>query len=478
MGIKTGAEYLKSLRPLKPLVYIGGEKTTNVVDHPFFQTSLREMSKFYDWQTDPEKRDDFTCHSPLIDETVGFWNHLRQSPEELIKLVEVIKKHNARHFCTMCMGIGLSVLWAVTYDIERDTGIEYHQRFRRFFEKIQREDLRYCLGVMDPKGDRTLAPHQQADPDLYLRVVEKNDRGIVVNGAKLHTSNGPIMHYFLAMPCRALSEKDQDYCVSFALPVDAPGLSFITRPAPGPPAEKKYESPVSRSIGFVESLSVFDHVFVPWENVFMCGEWRYTEALINYFSPYVRLVKGTCTSARTDILAGAAALAAQCNGVEKAGHVRHKINDMMIASEIGWGCALGAIQKSVMHPSGIPIPDVSISNAGLYNSRLKFVEFMGVLQEIAGGLTTTMPIEAEYTNEEIRPIIDKYLQGKADISTEERMRVLYLVQELTASRWSGYLMSSVICAGGTPETNRVEVFRAYDLREKMDNVRLMCELGC
>ena len=478
MGIKTSQEYLGSLRELKPCVYIAGEKIDNVVDHPLFQTSLKEMSKFYGWQTDPEKREDFTYFSPLIKETVGFWNHLRQSPEELVKLVEVIKKHNARHFCTMCMGIGLSVLWAITYDIDEARGTEYHKRFRRFFEVLQREDLRYCLGVMDPKGDRSMPPSRQKDPDLHLRIVDRNEKGITVNGAKIHTSNAPLMQYFLAMPCRALAEDDRDYAVSFALPIDAPGLSFITRPAPGPLAPAKYENPVSRTIGFVESLSVFDNVFVPWEDVFMCGEWEFTEQLMNYFSPYVRLVKGTCTSARIDILAGAAALAARCNGVEKAGHIRSKITDMMVASEIGWGCVLGSIQQSTMHPSGIPIPDVGISNAGLYNSRTRFTQFMGTIMEIAGGIVTTMPIESEYTNEDLRPIIDKYLKGKAEIPTEERMRILYLIQELTASRWSGYLMSSVICAGGTPETNRVDVARNYDLEDKIRNVRLICEHGC
>lgn len=478
MTLKSGSQYLDSLRLLNPNVFVAGQKIDNVVDNKFFKTSLKEMAKFYDWQINPETRDDFTFDSPLIGEKVGFWTYLRQSPEDLIKMVNTIKKYNARYFCTMCMGIGLSVLWAATYDIDQSKGTEYHRRFQNFFKKIQREDLRYCLGVMDPKGDRSLPPSRQADPDLHLRIVDKNEKGIVVRGAKLHTSNAPIMHMFLAMPCRVLSEEDKDYAVSFALPIDAKGLTLITRPAPGPLAPKELESPVSRNIGFVESLSVFDDVFVPWENVFMCGEWEFTENLINYFSPYVRLCKGVCTSARIDILAGASALAARCNGTEKAGHIKSKITDMMVASEIGYGCALGSITNSRDHASGITIPDTGISNAGLYHTRLKFVEFMGILQEIAGGIVTTMPVEADYQNQELKPLIDKYLQGKADIPTRERLKILYLVQELTASRWSGYLMSSVICAGGTPETNRVEIARNYDLGGKMENVQMICDLGC
>jgi 4-hydroxybutyryl-CoA dehydratase/vinylacetyl-CoA-Delta-isomerase len=477
MGIKTSKEYLESLKKQKPEVYIAGENVTDVTESPFFRITLEEMCRWYDWANDPQKEKDFTFWSPLIGEKVSFWTHLRQSVDDVRTMLEVMKKTNARHFCSMCMITGLNVLWAVTYDMDRALGTEYHERLKDFFRELQKNDLRYCMGVMDPKGDRSLPPGHQADPDLYLRVVDQNARGIVVNGAKMHTSNAPVTHYIFTCPSGVLSEADKDYAVSFAIPVDTRGLTFVTRPAPGPVERKELESPASSHVGFVECLSVFDNVFVPWERVFMCGEWQFTQNVIRYFSPYVRICKGTCTSARTDLLAGTAALMAQYNGIEKAGHIRSKITDMMIASEIGWGCVLGALSKSVVHPSGIPVPDVSISNAGLYHTRLRFIEFLGTLQEIAGGIVTTMPAETEYRNEKTKKYIEKYLQGKKDVPVEDRLRLLYLIQDLTASRFSGYLMGSAICAGGTPETNRVEVARSYNLSEKMNNVKELCRIG-
>ncbi|MBP1599744.1 MAG: Vinylacetyl-CoA Delta-isomerase, partial [Acidobacteria bacterium] len=193
------------------------------------------------------------------------------------------------------------------------------------------------MGVMDPKGDRSLPPSRQTDPDLYLRVVDKNKDGIIVNGAKVHTSDAPVTHFIFTSPSGLLREEDKDYAVSFAAPIDAKGLKFITRPAPGPLEPREMESPVSSRIGFVESISVFDHVFIPWERVFMCGEWEFTDNFMRYFSPYVRICKGACTSARTDIVAGAAALIADYNGAGRASHIRSKLTDMMISSEIGWG---------------------------------------------------------------------------------------------------------------------------------------------
>jgi 4-hydroxybutyryl-CoA dehydratase/vinylacetyl-CoA-Delta-isomerase len=476
MGIKTSKEYLASLEIQKPEVFIGGEKIHDVVKNKYFKISIEEMCKFYDWASDPEKEKDFTFWSPVINEKVSFWTHLRKTPDEVRNLIEVMKKNNARHFCSMCMITGLNVLWAVTYDIDQAKGTNYHERLKDFFKELQTNDYRYCMGVMDPKGNRSLPPSQQADPDLYLRVVEKNHDGIVVNGAKMHTSDAPITHYIFTCPSGVLQEADGAYAVSFATPVDTKGIKFITRPAPGPIEHKTMESPASSHVGFVECLTIFDHVFIPWERVFMCGEWEFTKNLIGYFSPYVRICKGTCTSARTDILVGAAALISYFNGTDRASHIRSKLTDMMIASEIGWGCALASVSKSTMHPSGIPIPDSSISNAGLYNSRLRFIEFLGTLQEIAGGIVTTMPAETEYLNQESKPYIEKYLKGRNDIPTEDRMRLLYFIQDLTASRFSGYLMASAICAGGTPETNRVEVFRNYNLLDKINNIKALCNI--
>lgn len=477
MGIKTSAEYLESIRKLKPTVYIAGERVKDVTTNPYFQSSLQEICKFYDWTNDPEKRDDFVCWSPLVNEEVSFWTHIRQDREELVKLLEVMKRNNARNFCSFCMGIGPCVFWATTHDIDQAKGTHYQEHLRTFFTKLQREDLRFCLGIMDPKGDRSLSPSRQADPDLHLRIVDRKPEGIVVNGAKMHTSSAPLTHYIFCAPGGYLTEEDRDYAVAFAVPIDTKGITFITRPSPCPIGATPMTNPASTLHTMVECLTVFDNVLVPWENVFMAGEWEFTDRFIHYFSSYGRPVKATCISARTDMIAGTAALIADYNGVAKASHIRSKLNDMMIASNIGWGCVLGAVANSVDHPSGIPIPDISISNAGLYHIRLRFVEFLGMLMEIAGGAVTTMPDEAEFTNEATRYLIEKYFKGKSDVPAEDRLKLLYFIQELTASRFGGYFLSSAICAVGTPETNRLEVLRHYDLLQQIENVKAICRIG-
>lgn len=476
MGLMTGKQYLESISTQKPEVWLLGEKIENVAQSRFFKQSLEEGMKFYDWSNEPEYRDDFVYWSDLIDEEVSFWTYLRRTPEDLKKMLKVMKKNNARNFCSFCMGSGWNVFYMMTWDIDQAKGTNYHENFLNFCKRVQKGDLRCCIGVMDPKGDRSLAPSKQEDPDLFLRVVEKRPDGIVVNGAKMHTSSAPVTHYVFTAPSRTMTAEDEEYALSFACPVDTKGITYITRPGPCPPNPDDMTNPASSKHTMVECLTVFDNVFIPWEDVFMCGEWEFTENFITYFSSYGRPVKATCISARTDMIAGAAALIAEYNGVSKASHIRHKLNEMALCSEIGWGCVMGSINECHVHPSGMVYPDISISNAGLYHIRLKFVEFLGMLMEMAGGVVTTMPTVADYRNEKTRPLIDKYFKAKGNVSTEDRLKLLYFIQELTASRFGGYFLSSAICAVGTPETNRLEVLRHYDLLTQIGNVKAICNI--
>jgi 4-hydroxybutyryl-CoA dehydratase/vinylacetyl-CoA-Delta-isomerase len=476
MGIMTKEQYMESLKVMDPVVYVGGEKLEKAAFSPYLRTSLNNMCLGYDWSNDPKYADLVTFNSDLIGEKVSFWTNIMRSNDDLHQLVKIVNTISSRYLCAMCMITGQATMWAATWDIDKAHGTNYHERFKEFYKDVQRKDQRFTMGVMDPKGDRRLPPHKQENPEVFLRVVEKREDGIVVRGAKAHTTSAPITHWFLATPSRALGKEDGDCAVSFACPVDAKGLSFIMRPAAGPLEQKDMESPISGKIGFVECLSVFDDVFVPWDHVFMCGEWEQTENFIQYFSANVRIAKGTCVAARTEMIAGITAAVADYNGIAGAGHVRNKITDMIIDSQIGYGCATAAATLGKMHPSGICFPDTIVGNAGLYNTRLRYIQHLGVMHEIAGGIVTTMPCEKDFKSEKVGKIVERLLIGKNGTSAEERYRMLHVVQDLTASHMAGYMMSNAICAGGTPETNRVEVTRNYDIMKRCQQAKVLAKI--
>lgn len=462
MALLTGDEYRESLKEFSPEVYMRGQRVEKVWGHPLLKQTINHLAAHYDAaHQEPEK---FSVRSPLAGQDVPrISHHIQTSVEDVTIKARLTREVSAQRICAGCMSNMLSVAWAMIYDIDREHGTDYFARYQEFVKHLQQSGQVIAWGMMDPKGDRKLPPSKQEKaPDL--RIVKRTTDGIVVKGAKLHTTYGAAAHQMVVVPCRALGPDDRDFAVSFAVPIDAKGLKLIARPSPGPSHEVTMESPLSSRYLGVECLSIFDDVFVPEERVFMCGEYDKAAGLPYYFACLHRQSKCACSAGHTDLLIGTAALLADVNGLGmKVGHIRDKITDMMMAASVAFGCALGAAAEGTRHESGVYLPDPVISNSGLSYIRSRLPEHLAHIHDIGGGLITTMPTEADWENPELRPYIETALTGGVEYTTEERFRVLSLAQDLAASRLTGTLLGFTINAAGSPVTNRIVVRNLYDL---------------
>ena len=476
MALRTREEYIESLKQYKPKVHICGEKVDHVWESPYFKTSINQIAATYEFALDPEFREQSSVRSPLIDEDIPRNTlHIQQSMEDAVVKVRLTREVTKKRICTLCLSNFLSVTWAFIHDIDQKHGTQYHQRFKEYVKNLQKNDLRLSWGMMDPKGDRRFGPSKQ-DPPVDLRIVERNKDGIIVSGAKVHTTYGPVVHEVIAVPCRALSEDDRDYAVSFAVPVDAKGITFICRPAPGPRRSVNIESPLSSKFVGVEAMTIFDRVFVPWNRVFMCGEWDMCGNLPAYFAALHRQSKCACSAGHADLMIGTCSLLAKVNGLSlKVSHISDKITDMMMAAEVAYGCSLGSAMNGKMHPSGVWMPSALIANAGLHHIRSSLGSHIAHIHDIAGGLLTTMPTEADMENPETKDLINLYLRGSKDYTTEQRLRILELGRDLAASNLCGSIMGFTINAAGSPVTNKITVSRTYNLKEMEDIAR---EIAC
>ncbi len=468
MAVLTGAEYRESLKEFSPEVYVRGERIEDVATHPLLRQTVNHVASGFDLMLEPAMRDRTLVRSPLTgDEIPRITMHIQQDKEDLTVKAELTREISSQRICTGCMSNMLSVTWAMIHDIDATHGTDYFGRYKNFIKSLHKSGHMIAWCMMDPKGDRSLAPSQQPEP-TDLRIVERKPGGVVVRGVKLHTTLGPGAHHVVVVPCRALSEEDRDYAVSFALPIDTKGIKMIARPSPGPSRDTSMESPLSSRFLGVEALTVFDDVFVPEENLFMCGEWDQAVKLSLYFSSLHRQSKCACSAGHCDLFAGAAALAADVNGLGmKVSHIRDKITEMMMTAEAGFGCSLGAAANARQHPSGVWMPDALITNSGLHAIRSTVGRHLEHLHDIAGGLVATMPTEADWNNPELRKYIDKALRGSAEYTTEERLRALNLVQDLAASRTTGTILAFTVNAAGSPATNQVVVRRLYDLEKRI-----------
>ncbi|MBU2551761.1 MAG: hypothetical protein KKB20_25345 [Proteobacteria bacterium] len=478
MALLTGKEYIESLKAFSPEVYIRGERAERVWDHPLLRQTVNHLAAGYDAASAPETRADYSVRSPLIDEDVSrIGHHIQTSFEDVTIKARLTREVSGRRVCAGCMSNMLSVTWAMIHDVDQARGTDYFPRYQAFIKTLQRNGYGIAWGMMDPKGDRTLPPSKQSG-SADLRIVERRPDGIVVRGTKLHTTYAPGAHQIVAVPCRALGEADRDFAVSFALPIDAPGVKLIARPSPGPVHAGAMESPLSSKYLGVECLTVFDDVFVPEERVFMCGEWDQCYKLPLYFACLHRQSKCACSAGHTDLLIGTAALLAEVNGLDaKTSHIREKITDMMMAASTAYGCALGAAVEGTTHPSGVFLPDAVVANSGLSYIRSKLAEHLAHIHDVAGGLLVTMPTEADWNNPELRPYIESALAAGGKYSTEDRLRVMHLAQDLAASRLTGTLLGFTINAAGSPVTNRIVVRNLYDLEGRVRIAREIAGLA-
>jgi len=473
MPMKTREEYIESLRKMNFKLYIFGERVTNIVDHPIVQPSMNSVAMTYELAHDPQYEDLMTATSNLTGKKINRFCHLHQNSEDLIKKVKMqrlLGQKTAACF-QRCVGMdAVNAVDSVTYEMDQQKGTDYHKRFRKWLEYMQENDLTVDGAMTDPKGDRSLAPAQQKDPDLFLHIVEERPDGIVVKGAKVHQTGAVNSHEILIMPTIAMGEADRDYAVSFVIPADSEGITYIygrqscdTRKLEGQPLDLG-----NAKFGGHEALVVLDNVFVPKERIFMCREYEFSGVLIERFAGYHRQSYGGCKVGVGDVLIGAAALAADYNGAAKASHIKDKLIEMVHLNETLYACGIACSSQGRPTASGTYLIDLLLANVCKQNVTRFPYEIARLAEDIAGGLMVTMPSENDLRSPEIGHYVEKYLRGVSTVPTEHRLRVLRLIENLTLGTAAvGYRTESMHGAG-SPQAQRVVIARQANLGVKKE----------
>ncbi|WP_027365655.1 4-hydroxyphenylacetate 3-hydroxylase family protein [Desulfotruncus alcoholivorax] len=478
MALKTAQEYLDSLRKLDIKLYMFGELVENFVDHPIIRPSINSVAKSFELAADERYSELLNATSNLSGETVNRFTHLHQSTDDLVRKVQMLRLMGQKTASCFqrCVGMdAINALDSVTYEMDQKLGTVYHQRFRSFLKHVQDNDLVVDGAMTDPKGDRSLRPSEQADPDLYLRVVGKSSDGIVVRGAKVHQTGAVNSHEVCVMPTIAMTEADKDYAVSFAVPSDAPGIFYIygrqscdTRKMEGSDMDVG-----NARYGGQEALVIFEDVFVPKERVFMLGEYQFAGSLVERFAGYHRQSYGGCKVGVGDVLIGAAAMLADYNGTARASHVKDKLIEMIHLNETLYSCGIACSCQGHRTASGTYLINQLLANVCKQNVTRFPYEISRLAEDIAGGLMVTMPSEKDFRHPVIGPYIEKYLKGVRSVPTEHRMRMLRLVENMTLGCAAvGYRTESMHGAG-SPQAQRIMISRQANLEYKKKLARVI-----
>lgn len=444
MALMTPEAFEKSLSKLKPRVFMNGKKVESVLDNPNTRTVVEANKASYQWAMEPESQDIMTCRSPLINESVNRYTHVSASVDDLVAKAQA-GTFTAERLGTCiyrCVGYdAFHALAATTWEMDRDLGTEYNERFVEYLKMVQREDLSVAGALTEPRGHRAKRALDWPDPYLSLKVVERKSDGIVVRGAKINISGAFASHELVVLPQSAHSEDEGDYSLAFATPTDAEGITYICQYSPYSAerdlAEDLYElgNPV---FGQREtSMVVFDNVFVPWERVFHLGETRYSAKMVTRFAKTHRMTcGGTCKVGFMNQIIGACKLVQEYKGLDDVPHINEQLTEMIVARETGRACGLAAARLGSEEPvgSGVFLPDELMGNVSKLNVCNSFWRVMALAGDIGGGLIVTMPSLKELKNPETKDYVEEFFSFGSDQPTENIMKVHKLLQHWTAGQ--------------------------------------------
>ena len=444
MALMTPEQFEESLKNSKPVVFMNGKRVNSVLDNPNTRTVVEANKASYRWALDPRYQETMTCYSPLIGETVNRYTHVSTSVDDLIAKAKA-GTFTAEMLGTCiyrCVGYdSFHALAATTWEMDQKIGTEYYPRFTEYLKMVQRKDLSVAGALTEPRGSRKKRTLDWPDPFLSLKIVDKNSEGIVVRGAKINISGAFASHELVVLPQSSHSEGEEDYAVAFAIPVDTKGITYICQYSPysaeRDQADDIYElgNPV---FGQREtSMVVFDNVFVPWERVFHCGEYKYSGKIVGRFARTHRMTcGGTCKVGFMNQIIGACKLIQEYKGLENIAHVNEQITEMVVLRETGRACGLAAAHMGSEDPagSGMFLPDEVMGNVAKLNICNAFWRTMALAGDIGGGLIVTMPSLKELKNPETKAYVEEFFSFGSDEPTENILKVHKLLQHWTAGQ--------------------------------------------
>ncbi len=464
MGLRTPEQYKQSLRDNRS-VYFRGQKVADVTTHPVIGIAVEHACTDYRMAEDPAYRD-LAVIKEGNDEYSRYF-HLPRNGGDLLKRSELIAA-STREGATLVVlikEIGSDALLALHIIGERLAAAghtQYRERIAKYHALCRDNDLAVAVAQTDVKGDRSLGPNGQEHPDYYVRVVERRPDGVVVRGAKVHTSVSTNTNEVIVLPTRAMRAEDKDYAIAFALPIDTPGLKLIASPH-GSSKKDAFEHPISAKHKMMETLTVFDDVFVPNDRIFLNGEVDFAGLLAVTFVRFHRFTAVSYKLPLLEVLAGAGAAVAEANGISRAGHVRDKLTHLAAYHTTVRGLIEHAAATCTIE-DGIAVPNTLITNVAKYHFAHNYHEAVQIVQDLAGGILVTGPAAEDFTSEATRGYVLKYLGGAKGHDAERRMRLLNLITDLTASEYGGYQEVLAVHAEGGFEAEKLQAYREYDFK--------------
>jgi 4-hydroxybutyryl-CoA dehydratase/vinylacetyl-CoA-Delta-isomerase len=441
----TGEEYKATLFDGRS-TFFEGKRVDDLPSHPVLGSCVDHVAEGYDWLATQA----VDGRSPIMG--------VPTTPEELRHKVEVV------HHAGMMAHVTYTSLMTLATAAGRisDTAPEYVERINAYVDEATRKDLRITQCITDAKGDRSRHPAKQDDRDAYVHVVDRSSDGVVLRGAKLHITGASLGHDLMTIPTKSMKPDEEEYSIACIVPVNAEGVKIINTTY-APRGHDPRDFPVSGSNHYPEGFVIFDDVFVPNERVFLDGEVRHAAVFAHSLGLWERLGGLSAMASRYDALVGFAQLISEANGLERVGHIKEKISEMLINATLIRATLEAAIENCQVTSDGAAFPDELYTNAGKYHGAANWSTMVRHLHDIGGGAILTAPGHADLENREVGHLARKYMSTMQSVDGLYRTRLFHAIRDLTADALGGWNAVTNIQAGGGLYAQRIVSRLHYDM---------------
>ncbi|MGI9327393.1 MAG: 4-hydroxyphenylacetate 3-hydroxylase N-terminal domain-containing protein [Pseudomonadales bacterium] len=441
----TAQQYRESLDDGRE-TFFEGERVDNVCTHPLLGMTVETAAKGYE-----------RFYNPAPDAIGEFM----KVPCSAAQLREQVELHESVDLLTHVTYASIMTLLTAADRIEAQLP-ENAARIRAWVSDAQQRDVRITQCITDAKGDRSRRPGNQDDPDAYVRVVKRNADGVIIRGAKLHISAASMGHELMTIPTKGMKAGEEDYAIACMVPVNAQGVKIVNTTYAPRHADTR-DFPISGNQHTPEGFVIFDDVFVPNERIFLDGVPELAAVFAHSLGLWERLGGLAAMASSYDILVGFAQLISEANGIDKVGHIKEKISEMMINATLIRATLEAAIDSCSITSDGAAFPNELYTNVGKYHGAANYSLMVRHLHDIAGGSILTAPSIADLENQDTGHLIRKYMSTMQSVDGTYRTKLFHAIRDMTADSLGGWHAVTNIQAGGGLYAQRIVSRMHYDL---------------
>ena len=476
MPARTGSEYLAGLRSQPREVWLAGERVEDVTAHPGTRRGAASVARLYDIQHDPALSDEMTYVSPSSGDRVGLSFIAPRTVDELERRRRMMAKWAG--FSGGMLGrspdylnVSLMAQAAASEYFARNRA-EFAENVRAYYEHVRESDLTLTHTLVNMRRTRSAGATVGVEEDIGLRVIEESAGGVVVRGARVLATLGPISDEIMVAPSTIL-RADEDahrFAFSFAIPCGTEGLKLVCRES-FDLGRSTYDHPLGSRFEEMDAIVIFEDVLVPWERMFLLGDVALCNNAFAATNAVVHMMHQVVTKnvAKSEFVVGLAAMMVESLGSGGIAQVQERVAELIMDLEVMRAClraseADAALDEwSVMCPNRPPLDVARNLFPRMYPRMIEILQILGSSSLMA------IPSEADFDSD-VAPDLEHYL-GTGDATGRDRVKLFRLAWDVACSAFGSRQVLYERFFFGDSSRMASALYNVYDKEPLMARVR-------